>query len=134
MVDPGRPPHDNIAPCANTRWIPKATDKHSQYIILTVFPRQQWLRERAPTLRRTYIGSISYWSSECSSGKLGASQRYRSITDWQTKQNVHLALATSAQRRSTRQLYLVNLLQGKNKNFIEGTEQTAYLQQAERHE
>ena len=34
------------------RWITKATDTHSEYaVILTVFPRQEWLCERATTLR-----------------------------------------------------------------------------------
>jgi len=28
-------------------WIPKATNTHTDYVILTVFPLQQWLRERA---------------------------------------------------------------------------------------
>jgi hypothetical protein len=28
-------------------WIAKATNTHSEYVILIVFPRQQWLRERA---------------------------------------------------------------------------------------
>jgi hypothetical protein len=28
-------------------WITEATDKHREYVILTAFPRQQWLRERA---------------------------------------------------------------------------------------
>jgi hypothetical protein len=32
-------------------WITKAPDKHSDYEILTASPRQQWLRERASTLR-----------------------------------------------------------------------------------
>jgi hypothetical protein len=31
--------------------ITKATDTHSQYVILIAFPRQQWLRERAWMLR-----------------------------------------------------------------------------------
>ena len=30
-----------------TWWITKATDTHSEYVILIAFPRQQWLRERA---------------------------------------------------------------------------------------
>jgi hypothetical protein len=34
--------------------ITKATDTHSQYVILIVFPRQQWLRERASVLRYSY--------------------------------------------------------------------------------
>jgi hypothetical protein len=32
-------------------WITKATDTHSEYVILIAFPRQQWLRERATMLR-----------------------------------------------------------------------------------
>jgi hypothetical protein len=28
-------------------YITKATDTHSEYVILIAFPRQQWLRERA---------------------------------------------------------------------------------------
>jgi hypothetical protein len=31
-------------------WITKATDTHSEYVILIAFPRQQWLRERASML------------------------------------------------------------------------------------
>jgi len=32
-------------------WITKATNTHSEYIMLTAFPQQQWLRERASMLR-----------------------------------------------------------------------------------
>ena len=32
-------------------WILKATDIHSEYVILVAFPRQQWLRERSSLLR-----------------------------------------------------------------------------------
>jgi hypothetical protein len=28
-------------------WITKATDKHSEYVILIAFPRKQWFSERA---------------------------------------------------------------------------------------
>jgi len=28
-------------------WIPKATDRHSEYVILIAFLGQQWLHERA---------------------------------------------------------------------------------------
>jgi len=31
-------------------WIPKATNAHSEYVILITFPRQQWLYQRASTL------------------------------------------------------------------------------------
>jgi hypothetical protein len=36
-------------------WITKATDIHSEYVILVAFPRRQWLGERASVLRYTYI-------------------------------------------------------------------------------
>jgi hypothetical protein len=32
-------------------WITKATDTHSEYVILIAFPRQQWLGESASLLR-----------------------------------------------------------------------------------
>jgi hypothetical protein len=35
-------------------WITKATDIHSEYVILIAFPLQQWLRERASMLRYMY--------------------------------------------------------------------------------
>jgi hypothetical protein len=31
-------------------WIPKATNKHSEYVIVLVVPLQQWLHERASVL------------------------------------------------------------------------------------
>jgi len=36
-------------------WIPKATDTHSEYVILTASPLHQWLHERASMLRHPYI-------------------------------------------------------------------------------
>ena len=36
-------------------WIPKATNTHSEYVILIVFPLQQRSSERDPMLRHTYI-------------------------------------------------------------------------------
>ena len=38
--------------------IPKATNIFSEYVILTAFPLQQWLHERASVLRYTYIACI----------------------------------------------------------------------------
>jgi len=43
--------------------ITKNTDARSEYVILAAFPRQRWLRERAPLLRYTYItclGAVIY--------------------------------------------------------------------------
>jgi len=39
-------------------WRSKDTDTHSEYVILSPFPRQQWLRERASVLRCTYFDCI----------------------------------------------------------------------------
>jgi hypothetical protein len=35
------------------RWLPKATNTHTEYAIIFAFPRQQWLQERASMLRCT---------------------------------------------------------------------------------
>ena len=37
------------------RWIAKATDGHSEYVILIAFLLQQWLHECASMLRYTYV-------------------------------------------------------------------------------
>ena len=36
-------------------WIPKATDEHSEYVIIIAFPLQQWLHIRSSVLRYTYM-------------------------------------------------------------------------------
>jgi hypothetical protein len=41
--------------------ITKATDTHSEYVILFAFPRQQWLHERATVLRYTYITCLVFY-------------------------------------------------------------------------
>jgi hypothetical protein len=47
----GRPEHlidgNTIRRMRIACWITKATDTHSEYVILIAFPRQQWLHERA---------------------------------------------------------------------------------------
>jgi hypothetical protein len=42
--------------------IPKATDAHSEYVILITFLLQQWLQERASMLGYTYIASLFFLS------------------------------------------------------------------------
>ena len=44
-------------------WIPKATYRHSEYVILIAFPLQQWLHERASVLRYTNIACLVFFSS-----------------------------------------------------------------------
>ena len=38
--------------------IPKATDTHSEYVILITFSRQRWLRERFTLLRHMYTACL----------------------------------------------------------------------------
>jgi hypothetical protein len=40
--------------------ITKATDIHSEYVILAAFPLHQWLHELAPLLCYTYIAFLDY--------------------------------------------------------------------------
>jgi hypothetical protein len=54
MADPGRP-QMTIRRMRTACWIIKAADTRSEYSILTAFPRQQWLRERASILP-LYVG------------------------------------------------------------------------------
>jgi hypothetical protein len=63
MVEPDRPhiKDDNIIRRMRfSDWITKATDKHSEYVMLIAFARQQWLRERASMLR-LYLHRLSWF-------------------------------------------------------------------------
>jgi len=42
-------------------WIDKATNTHSEYIILFAFSLQQWLQERTLILRYTYIACLVFF-------------------------------------------------------------------------
>jgi hypothetical protein len=46
-------------------WVTKATDTHSEYEILSAFPQQRWLRERATMLCYTYIACHVITEAEC---------------------------------------------------------------------
>jgi hypothetical protein len=54
IVQPDRPQMTTYS-MSITCWITKATNTHSEYVILTAFPLQQWLQEGASILRCTYI-------------------------------------------------------------------------------
>ena len=48
---------DNIIWCMCIAcWITKVADTHSEYVILTAFPRQQWLGERVYTHIACLVG------------------------------------------------------------------------------
>ena len=53
ILQPGRP-QLTIWRMRIAYWITKATNTHSEYVILIAFPPQQWLYERASMLRYTY--------------------------------------------------------------------------------
>jgi len=44
-------------------WIPKATDTHSEYVIIIAFPLQQYLHERASMERYTHIACFVKYNS-----------------------------------------------------------------------
>ena len=58
-VESGRP-HMTRRSMRITSCIPKATNKHSEYVILIAFPRQQWLHERATKLRLQALHCLSW--------------------------------------------------------------------------
>jgi hypothetical protein len=45
-------------------WINKATDTHSERVIIISFPLQQWSRERASIIRYTYIACLVTYNLE----------------------------------------------------------------------
>jgi len=51
-------PQTTIQRIRIARWIPKATNMHSEYEIRIDFPQQQWLHERVSILRYTYNACI----------------------------------------------------------------------------
>ena len=57
-------------------WIPKATNTHSQYVILIVFPLQQQLHQRAPMLRYRYSACLAAVLRYTYSACLAAVLRY----------------------------------------------------------
>jgi hypothetical protein len=55
-------------------WISKATNTHSEYVILIACPRQQWLPERVPVLRYRYITCLVFRA--VSSSPYGSDERF----------------------------------------------------------
>jgi len=39
-------------------WRTKATDRHSEYVVIIAFPLQQWFHERASKLRYTHVDCL----------------------------------------------------------------------------
>ena len=55
IVDSDRPQMTIIQRMRIACWILRATSRHSECVILIVFPLQQWLNKRASSLYYTYI-------------------------------------------------------------------------------
>jgi len=54
---------DNIVQSINIAcWVPKATDTHSEFVIIFAFPLLQWLRE-SPSISRLYLHCRCYCSN-----------------------------------------------------------------------
>jgi hypothetical protein len=57
IVEPGRP-QMTLGRMRIACWIPKATNTHSECVILIVFLLQQWLYECASVLHYMYIACL----------------------------------------------------------------------------
>ena len=76
-------------------WIPKATNTHSEYVILIAFPLQQRLHKRASVLRYTYIVCLFRLSQRYCSGFHSFWKRFSvaewSVTTFREPLRIHLA-------------------------------------------
>jgi len=57
MIEPDRPQKTTWRLCILC-WVPKATDRHSEYVIRIAFTLQHWLHEHTSLLPFTYIACI----------------------------------------------------------------------------
>jgi hypothetical protein len=71
MVEPERPEDNKIRRMRFAFRMTKATDTHSEYLILIAFPRQQWLRERVSMLPYMYIVSLVNLTTDISLCSIG---------------------------------------------------------------
>ena len=67
MVEPDRPQMKTWL-MRIACWIPKATNTHSEYVILTAFPMERWLDEHASMLRCMYIACCIHKATNTLSG------------------------------------------------------------------
>ena len=63
FVEPDRP-QMTIWRIRNACWTPNTTNTHSEYVILTAFPLQQWLHERALMFRDSNIACLVLFGTE----------------------------------------------------------------------
>jgi len=64
IVEPGTP-RKKICHMRIASWIPKATNTHSEYVLLIDFSLQKWLQVRASMLRSAHIASLDEICLSC---------------------------------------------------------------------
>jgi hypothetical protein len=100
-------------------WITKATDTHSEYVILIAVPWQQWLRERASILRRTYsaylVTAFLFCTGECFSKKLSRIQGVLPIICKEKYKCVKLRKCRQYHLLTCNVLFLAMICIGRNK-------------------
>jgi len=91
MVRPDRP-QMTIWRMRIACWIPKATNAHSAYVILTAFPRQLWLLERASMLCYVYTACLVEKNDRLRRGsskiRTALHLGYQKATQYQTSSNL----------------------------------------------
>jgi hypothetical protein len=90
------------------RWIPKATNTHSEYVNLIAFPLQQYLHEHAPAFIYTcstvhcmscFLFRVS--STECKGSGLETRPRHDRYADTRVPISITLAYSTETARPLT---------------------------------
>jgi hypothetical protein len=62
-------------------WMTQATNTHSEYATLTVYPFQQWLHARTFLLRYTYIAYLIKYQKACTKLTIYRSLQYEMATN-----------------------------------------------------
>jgi hypothetical protein len=60
IAEPERP-QITIWRMRSSRWVPKAANAHSEYVMLIAFPLQQWWHERASMLHYAYFAYLVFF-------------------------------------------------------------------------
>ena len=66
-------------------WIPKAKNTHSEYVILTDFPKQKWLLERASVLLYMHIACLLSYGISFSFYAFYLRPIFRNVTGLETR-------------------------------------------------
>ena len=86
-------------------WIPKATNKHSEYVIIIAFLRQQWFHECVSLLPYTYIACFCFllWRNSPTRALVDSFLRFLYHTHRQVSQRVISSLQRPLPTQQTHQ-------------------------------